>query len=91
MLLQTTLLQTKLLAPAYNPKSVERKQLLSRLVPRSGRKLVLISAPAGYGKTTLVSQWLQSNGRNFCWLSLDQTDDEQVRKLYLGRNFELRK
>jgi len=79
MLLQTTLLQTKLLAPAYNPKSVDRKQLISRLVPRSGRKLVLISAPAGYGKTTLVSQWLQSNERNYCWLSLDQTDDEQVR------------
>jgi LuxR family maltose regulon positive regulatory protein len=73
------LLQTKFLAPAYNPKSVERAQILSRLAPRNARKLVLISAPAGYGKTTLVSQWLQSQDKDFCWLSLDNADDDPVR------------
>ena len=73
------LLQTKFLAPAYNPKSVERTQIISRLEPRSARKLVLISAPAGYGKTTLVSQWLQSQNKSFCWLSLDKTDDDPIR------------
>jgi len=73
------LLQTKFLAPAYNPKSVERTQILTRLAPRNARKLVLISAPAGYGKTTLVSQWLQSQDKNFCWLSLDNADDDPVR------------
>ncbi|MFT7185026.1 MAG: LuxR family maltose regulon positive regulatory protein [Pseudohongiellaceae bacterium] len=73
------LLQTKFLAPAYSTKSVERTQILSRLTPRSARKLILVSAPAGYGKTTLVSQWLQHENKNFCWLSLDNADDEPVR------------
>jgi LuxR family maltose regulon positive regulatory protein len=73
------LLQTKFLAPAYNPKSVERAQIISRLAPRNARKLVLISAPAGYGKTTLVSQWLQGQDKDFCWLSLDNADDDPVR------------
>ena len=79
MLPHAMLLQTKLLAPAYNTKSVERAQLLSRLIPRNGRKLTLISAPAGYGKTTLVSQWLHKHETEFCWLSLDTTDNEQIR------------
>jgi len=73
------LLQTKFLAPAYNSKSVERSRLLDRLGPRSARKLVLISAPAGYGKTTLVSQWLHSHEKDFCWLSLDQYDNDSAR------------
>jgi LuxR family maltose regulon positive regulatory protein len=73
------LLQTKFLAPAYNQNSVDRNQLLDRLRPRNARKLVLISAPAGYGKTTLVSQWLHHNDEIFCWLSLDAHDDKAER------------
>jgi len=73
------LLQTKFLAPAYNAKSVERSRLIERLQPRNARKLVLIAAPAGYGKTTLVLQWLHSHEKNFCWLSLDENDNEVVR------------
>lgn len=73
------LLQTKFLAPAYNPKSVQRERLLKRLSPRHARKMVLISAPAGYGKTTLVAQWLHNYSENSCWLSLDQYDNEPQR------------
>ncbi|MFV1873007.1 MAG: LuxR C-terminal-related transcriptional regulator [Oleiphilus sp.] len=73
------LLQTKFLAPAYNPKSVQRDRLIKRLTPRQGRKLVLISAPAGYGKTTLVSQWLHNYADVSCWLSLDHYDNEPLR------------
>jgi len=73
------LLQTKFLAPTYNSKSVERGHLLGRLQPRNGRKLVLVSAPAGYGKTTLVSQWLSYHDKEYCWLSLDSYDDEPRR------------
>jgi len=40
---------------------------------------VLVSAPAGYGKTTLVSQWLHSHEKDFCWLSLDESDNEPFR------------
>lgn len=73
------LLKTKFLAPAYNTKSVGRDRLMERLAPRSARKLVLISAPAGYGKTTLISQWLHTHERAFCWLSLDDHDNESDR------------
>ena len=73
------LLQTKFLAPAYNTSSVDRSRLLNRLDPRSARKLVLISAPAGFGKTTLVLQWLHSHDKSFSWLSLDDTDNNANR------------
>ncbi len=73
------LLKTKFLAPAYNTRSVGRDRLLARLAPRSARKLMLISAPAGYGKTTLVSQWLHTHERPFCWLSLDEHDNQSNR------------
>jgi len=73
------LLQTKFLAPPYNSKSVKRNRLIDRLQPRSARKLVLVSAPAGYGKTTLVSQWLHSLDNDFSWLSLDAYDDNPKR------------
>lgn len=79
MSLLTSLLQTKLIPPPYNDKSVRRERLLSRLTSRSARKLVLVSAPAGYGKTTLVSQWLMEGQSNFCWLSLDKNDNQPLR------------
>ena len=73
------LLQTKFLAPTYNPKSVDRSRLLTRLDTRSARKLVLVAAPAGYGKTTLVLQWLHTHQKAFAWLSLDEMDNECIR------------
>jgi len=73
------LLKTKFLAPAHNARSVARPRLIERLAPRPERKLVLISAPAGYGKTTLTLQWLQGLDRNVCWLSLDEYDNQVYR------------
>ncbi|UZE97822.1 LuxR C-terminal-related transcriptional regulator [Alkalimarinus alittae] len=73
------LLKTKFLAPAYNPKSVERNRLISRLENRHGRKLTTIVAPAGYGKTTLVTQWIHSQEITYSWLSLDEPDNESRR------------
>ncbi len=70
------LLKTKFLSPAYNPKSVERNRLLNRLSDRHGRKLITVVAPAGYGKTTLVTQWIHSKKNTYCWLSLDSTDND---------------
>ena len=70
------LLKTKFLAPAYNPKSVDRSRLTSRLDSRHGRKLTSIVAPAGYGKTTLVTQWIHSEHISYSWLSLDEADNE---------------
>jgi LuxR family maltose regulon positive regulatory protein len=56
----TTLLKTKLNIPPVRPTLVPRPRLIEQFNegPRSGRKLTLISAPAGFGKTTLVSEWV---------------------------------
>ncbi|WP_250658390.1 LuxR C-terminal-related transcriptional regulator [Alkalimarinus coralli] len=73
------LLKTKFLAPAYNPKSVERSRLISRFDNRHGRKLITVVAPAGYGKTTLVTQWIHHQKSEYCWLSLDDADNDASR------------
>jgi LuxR family maltose regulon positive regulatory protein len=60
----TPLLTTKLYVPPVRPNLVPRPRLVERLNegPRSGRKLTLVSAPAGFGKTTLVSEWCRGAG-----------------------------
>jgi len=56
---------------------VARPRLLARLKTNPHTKLVLVSAPAGYGKTTLVTTWLrQQEGLKICWLSLDEDDSD---------------
>ncbi|NIB39068.1 AAA family ATPase [Pseudomaricurvus alkylphenolicus] len=50
-----------------------RPHLVQRLQQSAGGQLVLVCAPAGYGKTTLISQWLHSHPQSFCWLTLDQS------------------
>ena len=52
------LLQTKLYIPRSRPELVPRPRLLERLDAGLHRKLTLVSAPAGFGKTTLVSEWV---------------------------------
>jgi LuxR family maltose regulon positive regulatory protein len=73
-----TLLQTKLYVPPLRPNLVSRPQLIERLNQglNLGHKLTLISAPAGYGKTTLVSEWVTSCKRPVAWLSLDKGDND---------------
>ena len=77
------LLQTKLQIPAARSGLVRRSRLLtalSRGLDRSHR-LTLISAPPGFGKTTLVQSWIASVGRPVAWLTLDQTDNDPQRFL----------
>jgi len=76
------LLKTKLYVPHLRPDRVPRQRLLQRLnegLP--GRKLTLISAPAGYGKTTLLAQWIAQAEHPVAWLSLDGGDDDPARFL----------
>ena len=54
-----TLLTTKLFIPPTRPELVPRQRLVEQLDSGMHRKLTLISAPAGFGKTTLVTEWLQ--------------------------------
>jgi LuxR family maltose regulon positive regulatory protein len=68
------ILATKLYIPPPRLDLVPRPRLLEQLNdgPRSGRELTLISAPAGFGKTTLVSEWVAGFERPAAWLSLDE-------------------
>jgi LuxR family transcriptional regulator, maltose regulon positive regulatory protein len=76
-----TLLLTKFYIPPPRPKAVLRPRLVERLNEGLDRKLVLTSAPAGFGKTTLVSEWTASCGRPVAWLSLDDRDNDPTRFL----------
>ena len=77
------ILATKLYIPPPRPKAVSRPRLVERLNEglTSGRKLTLISASAGFGKTTLVSEWVAGCGRPAAWLSLDEGDGDPARFL----------
>jgi LuxR family maltose regulon positive regulatory protein len=73
------LLTTKLYIPPVRPEIVPRPRLIEHLDAGLERKLTLVSAPAGYGKTTLISAWLHAAGVPFAWLSLDEGDNDPVR------------
>ena len=72
---------TKLYVPPLRPKSVGRARLIGRLDRGLAGKLTLISAPAGFGKTTLATEWIAGCGRPAAWLSLDEGDGELKRFL----------
>ena len=74
-------LNTKLYIPPPRPKVVFRPRLIERLNEGLRRKLTLISAPAGFGKTTLVSEWVTGFERPVAWLSLDKGDNDPIRFL----------
>lgn len=75
------ILQTKFYAPPPPAGSLARPQLWARLEEgrQAGRRLALISAPAGYGKTTLVTGWLANSAAAHAWLSLDRDDNDPAR------------
>ena len=60
--MSTPLLTTKLYIPPVRPELVPRPRLIERLNAGLHRKLTLISAPAGFGKTTLLSEWIHRRG-----------------------------
>lgn len=66
------ILATKLYIPLPRIKAVLRPRLIERLNEGIDRKLTLISASAGFGKTTLVSEWVAGCDRPVAWLSLDE-------------------
>ena len=76
-------LATKLFIPLPRSNIVVRSRLVERLNEglAAGRKLALISAPAGFGKTTLVSEWAAGCGQPVAWLSLDEGENDPARFL----------
>lgn len=87
--MSTLILATKLYIPSpppspppqTRPKVVSRPRLIKRLNEGLHHKLTLVSAPAGFGKTTLVSQWVAQADRPAAWLSLDGGDNDPTRFL----------
>lgn len=79
--MSTPILATKLYRPPSRPNAVIRDRLISRLNNGLHRKLTLISAPAGFGKTTLASDWLARCNRPVAWFSLDEGDHDPSRFL----------
>src|SRR5579859_5843832 len=77
----TQVLATKLHFPSSGPTIVSRPRLTERLNTGLNRSLTLISAPAGFGKTTLISEWLTACNRPIAWLSLDEGDNDPPRFL----------
>jgi len=79
----TPILATKLYIPPARTQLVPRPRLIERMKEglSSRRKLTLISAPAGFGKTTLVREWIVNCERPVAWLSLDEGDNENTRLL----------
>jgi len=77
------MLATKLYIPQPRPKAVLRTRLVERLDEglHHNRKLTLIAAPAGFGKTSLLSTWVATCDRKAAWLSLDQADSDPTRFL----------
>jgi LuxR family maltose regulon positive regulatory protein len=55
---------------------VPRSSLIERLAGDHARPIVSVVAPAGYGKTTLLSQWAEHNGQAFAWVSVDEADND---------------
>src|ERR687893_438282 len=75
------ILATKLYVPPPQPRVVLRPRLIEHLNEGLHRRLILVSAPAGFGKTTLLGEWLAGCGRPAAWLSLDEGDSDPARFL----------
>ena len=76
---QNPLLITKLAIPSTPPDTVVRPRLDEQLQRGARRKLTLISAGAGFGKTTLVSRWASTSSDRVAWISLDPADNDLTR------------
>jgi LuxR family maltose regulon positive regulatory protein len=79
-------LATKLYKPPARPNAVPRPALVARLDESRGRALIIVSAPAGFGKSSLLSAWIDERARReaklrAAWLSLDEADSDPSRFL----------
>jgi len=73
------LLHTKLMAPRLHAGVIERRDLLVRLDSGLSKKLTVVSAPTGFGKTTLVSMWIADRKISSAWVTLDENDNDPSR------------
>ena len=76
--MSTSILATKLYIPPARSKIVPRHRLIEQLNKGLHHRLTLISAPAGFGKTTLVSEWIVGCERPAAWVSIDEGDSDPI-------------
>jgi LuxR family transcriptional regulator, maltose regulon positive regulatory protein len=74
--------EAKLSRPPLRPGIVRRTGLVERLRASRSASVVAITAPAGYGKTTLLAEWAERDARPFAWVSVDEADGDPV--VFLG-------
>jgi LuxR family maltose regulon positive regulatory protein len=79
--LNSGIIQTRLQIPPLRAKMVQRARLTAYIEQAIESKLVLLSAPAGYGKTTLLSAWANESSWPVAWFSLDTADNDRTRFL----------
>jgi len=79
--MELPVLKTKLHVPPLRPELVRRARLIGLLQAGVHSKLTLVSAPAGFGKTTLIGEWVSRCNRPTAWLSLEDNDNDPVRFL----------
>ncbi|MBP7960478.1 MAG: AAA family ATPase, partial [Caldilineaceae bacterium] len=77
--MEQSVIATKLYIPKLRPGLVMRPRLLERLNGGIHARLTLIAAPAGFGKSTLLSQWIEQFGGPVAWLALDPDDNDPIR------------
>jgi LuxR family transcriptional regulator, maltose regulon positive regulatory protein len=88
--MKEALLSTKLFIPHYRPGMVKRPRLKAQLDAGLTSRIILISAPAGFGKTSLLSEWLSDYRGLKAWISLDKSDNDPARFLkYLIAGIQL--
>ena len=83
----TWLLKSKVTPPRQLHSTIRRGDLISRLSSTEQGLLTLLQAPAGYGKTTLLSEWSNDDSSRhdlFCWLTVDEDDDAETFLTYLA-------
>jgi len=80
-LMDRQILRAKLYVPRSRPSAVPRPRLHERLDEGVRRELTVVSAPAGFGKTTLLADWSRRSELPVAWISLDERDDDPVRFL----------
>ena len=70
------IVEAKLLAPARRPGTVDRSRLVRLLTTEPRRRVVSVVAPAGYGKSTLLAEWIATVDQPVAWLTLDDLDND---------------
>jgi len=74
--MEQLILNTKIEIPPVRGDIIQRKRLLRLISDNSDQKVILVSAAAGFGKTTLLSQWAKQTSKQVVWFSIDENDDD---------------